>query len=534
MAAILGSGAMTNSIQEIEGMDVILTIGTNTKESHPVIANRMIKAIRKGAKLILADPRMVPMRKFADIHLQLRPGTDIALLNGLAHVILKEGLQDESFIKERTTGFKEWTKSVEEYTPEYVEKITSVPKEDLIRAARLYGGSRKAGLFYTMGITQHTHGTANVSAVANLVLLTGNIGRESTGVNPLRGQNNVQGACDVGALPNTYPGYQKVDLPAVKEKFENAWGVPLSGKAGLTTTEMLEEAKKGNMKAIYIMGENPVSTDPNQSHTVSALKALDFLVVQDIFMTETAQLADVVLPSTCFAEKEGTFSNTERKVQLLRKAVDAPGEARDDSDIIIELSNRMGYPMDYGKTEDILEEIGSVWQAMAGISFRRLEKGGIHWPCPSRDHPGTPILHKGSFPIGKAPFTSLKWAPPAEVPDAEYPYVLTTGRNLFQYHSGSMTRRVKDIEAHAGTPYVELNPDDAETLKVENGGRVRVASRRGEIALGTRVTAKVPKGIVFIPMHYSEALANVLTNDACDPTAKTPEFKACAVKLERC
>lgn len=522
---------MTNSIKEIEEMEVIFIIGSNTKESHPVIANRMIKAYRKGAHIIVADPRRVPMVRFADIHLGLNPGSDIALLNGMAHVIIKDDLYNKEFINDKTAGFEEFKKSVEEFTPEYVEKITGVPKDSIVKAALLYGGSRKAGLFYTMGITQHTCGTMNVNAVANLVMLTGNIGRESTGVNPLRGQNNVQGASDAGCLSNVYPGYQKVDLPEVRAKFEKAWGVTLSPKVGLTATQMIPAALEGKLKAMYIMGENPVVTDPNAHHTIEALKKLDFLVVQDIFLTETAALADVVLPATCFAEKDGTFSNTERKVQRVRKAVEPPGEAKDDLAIIMEIAKRVGYPLNYNSPADVLLEFGQVWPNLAGITYQRLDSGGIQWPCPDAEHPGTQYLYKAGFPKGKVHFSPAPYTPPAEITDAEYPFVLTTGRNLYQYHSGSMSRRVKQIEKHAGEPYVEISLDDAETLLIKEGDTIKVSSRRGSIAIKARVTRKIPKGIVFIPMHYAEASANMLTNDALDNVTQIPEFKACAVKI---
>lgn len=524
---------MTNSIKEIEDMEVIFIIGSNTKESHPVIANRMIKAYRNGAKIIVADPRRVPMVRFAEHFLNLKPGTDIALLNGMAHVITKEGLCNKQFLNEKTEGFVEFKKSLEEYTPERVEQITGVPKEKLIKAARLYGGSRKAGIFYTMGITQHTCGTNNVAAVANLVMLTGNIGRESTGINPLRGQNNVQGSSDAGCMPNVYPGYQPVDNPEIREKFEKAWGVSLSDKAGLKATEMIPAAHEGKIKALYIMGENPVVTDPNTHHTVEALKKLDFLVVQDIFLTETAQLADVVLPSTCFAEKDGTFSNTERKVQRVRKAVDAPGEARADLGIIMDISKRLGYEMNYKAPEDVLIEFGQLWPNLAGITYQRLKKEGIQWPCPDKDHPGTPYLYKAGFPKGKVKFSIVPYTPPAETTDEEFPFILTTGRNLYQYHSGSMTRKVQPIEAHAGEPYVEINPEDGKKLRISNGDQITVASRRGSIKIKARLTGNVPAGTIFIPMHYSEAAANVITNDALDAQVKIPEFKVCAARITK-
>jgi formate dehydrogenase alpha subunit len=530
LAAIFGSGAMTNSIREIEGMEIIFIIGSNTKETHPVIANRMIKAHRKGARIIVADPRKIPMVKFAEAYLKLQPGTDIALLNGMAHVIVKEGLQNDEFIREKTEGFDAWKKSLDEFTPAKVEQITGVPKDDIIKAAKMYGGSRKAGIFYTMGITQHTCGTDNVRTIANLATLTGNIGREFTGVNPLRGQNNVQGASDAACLPNVYPGYQKVDLPEVRQKFEQAWGVSLPGKRGLYATEMMNAAAAGDLKALYIMGENPVITDPHQHHTIKALKNLEFLVVQDIFMTETAQLANVVLPAACSFEKEGTFSNTERRVQRVRKAVNPPGEARDDLSIIMALSAAMGYPMDYRSPEQVLEEFGKVWPALAGITYDRIKSRGIAWPCPTKDHPGTEFLYKDGF-AKKIPFVPIAYNPPAEVVCGNYPFVLTTGRNLFQYHSGSMSRRVGAIEKHAGEAYIELNPADGGKLGIANGDMVRVLSRRGDVKIKARFTRRISEGTVFIPMHYREAAANVLTNDALDPDVLIPEFKVCAVQI---
>ncbi len=514
-------------------MEVIFIIGSNTKETHPVIANRMIKAYRKGAKIIVADPRKVPMVRFSEVFMKLKPGTDIALLNGMAHVILKEGLHNKEFIEAKTENFDEWKESVEEYTPDYVERITGVNKDEIIKAARLYGGSRKAGLFYTMGITQHTCGTENVRAIANLVMLTGNIGRESTGVNPLRGQNNVQGASDAGCLPNVYPGYQNTEDAEVRSKFEKAWGTALSQKKGLKATEMIPAALEGKLKALYIMGENPAVTDPNTHHTVKALKSLDFLVVQDIFMTETAELADVVLPSACFAEKDGTFSNTERRVQRVKKAVNSPGEAKDDLSIIMEISKRLGYPMTYGSPEDVLTEFGQLWPTIGGITYQRLNKEGIQWPCLTKDHPGTPYLYKDGFKKPKIHFHAISYAPPAEITDSEYPFILTTGRNLFQYHAGSMTRRVKPIETHAGEPYVEINPEDGKILNIKDGQMVTVTSRRGKINIKARITNSVSKGTIFIPMHYSEAAANIITNDALDAHVKIPEYKVCAVNIKK-
>ncbi len=532
LAAIFGSGAMTNSIREIEGMEVLFIIGSNTKESHPVIANRVIKAYRKGAKIIVADPRRVPMVKFSEVFLRMRPGTDIALLNGMANIILAEKLQNDEFIQGKTQGFDDWKKSLQEFTPARTEAITGVPASEIVKAARLYGSSRKAGIFYTMGITQHACGTDNVRAIANLATLTGNVGREFTGVNPLRGQNNVQGASDAACLPNVYPGYQKLGLPEVREKFEKAWGVPLPPKPGLAATEMMNAAAAGTLKAMYIMGENPVITDPNMHHTIEALNKLEFLVVQDIFLTETAKLADVILPAACSFEKDGTFTNTERRVQRVRKVVEPPPRARDDLSIIMRVSRALGYPMDYESPEQVLEEFGRVWPAMGGITYQRIDKRGIAWPCPAKDHPGTEYLYKDGFPLGRVRFVPVPFTPPAEVTSGAYPFVLTTGRNLFQYHSGSMTRRVSPIEKKAGEAYVEIHPSDGRKLGVENGDLVQVRSLRGSVRIKVRFTGRVAPGTVFIPMHYREAAANVITNDALDPDVKIPEFKVCAVQIE--
>ncbi len=526
---------MTNSMQEIENNEVLFVIGSNTKENHPIIALRMIKAKRKGAKIIIADPRRVPLVRFADIWIQHKPGTDVALLNGMMHVIIKEGLVKKDFILSLTEGFDDaFRKNLEEYTPEAVSKITGVPEDTIIRAARMYGSSDKAGIYYTMGITQHAHGTENVFSIANLALMTGNLGKEGAGVNPLRGQNNVQGATDMGCIPNLYPGYQRVNIPAIKEKFEALWKAKLSDKEGLTATEMLPAAEKGLLKALYIMGENPAVSDPNTTHTLKALKALDLLVVQDIFMTETAELAHVVLPGSSFAEKVGTFTNTERRVQRVRRAVNSPGMAMKDSLVIMELSKRMGYDMLYNHTDEIFREIGQAWPAMAGMSYARLEDGGLQWPCPTTDHPGTPFLFKGGFPRGKGRFTTVTYKPSAEQTDKDYPFILTTGRLLFQYHTGSMTRRVKQIDKISSEAFIEINPGDAKDLSIDNGMKVKVSSRRGSITVKALVSKRPAKGVVFIPFHFKEAAANVLTSSTTlDPVAKIPSFKVSTVRIEK-
>ncbi len=535
LATVFGSGAMTNSIPEIENNDLLFVIGSNTKENHPIIALRMIKAARKGAKIIVADPRKVPLVRFAHIWMQHRPGTDVALLNSMMHVIVKEGLMDKEFIVFRTEGFdQDFLKGLDEYTPEVGQKITGVPKEKIIESARLYAAASNPGIYYTMGITQHSHGTDNVFCIANLGLMTGSLGKESSGVNPLRGQNNVQGSSDMGCSPNTYPGYQKVTIAAIKEKFENLWGAKLSDTEGLTATDMLSAAEAKKLRAMYIMAENPVMSDPDMQHTVKAFGALDFLVVQDIFMTETAELADVVLPAASFAEKQGTFTNTERRVQRVRRAVSPPGEAREDLWIITELSNRMGYEMKYPRIEAVFQEMGMAWPAMGGMTYSRLNRGGLQWPCPTQDHPGTPYLFKGGFPRGKGRFTVVKYRPSIEEPDEQYPFILTTGRVLFQYHTGTMTRRVDAINMVSPDPFVEINPEDARDMAVEDGVMLRVTSRRGSIELKAHLSKRPDRGVVFIPFHFKEAAANVLTNSkALDPFCKIPELKVSTVRIEK-
>jgi formate dehydrogenase alpha subunit len=523
---------MTNSISETENHDVLFVIGSNTTETHPIIGLKMKKAVRKGAELIIADPRRIDLVRFATLWLQHKPGTDVALLNSIMHVIVKEDLIDRKFIENWTEGFASFKKCLEEYTPEVGEKITGVLREDIIKAALLYGNAIRPGIYYTMGITQHTHGTENVYSIANLAMMTGNLGRESTGVNPLRGQNNVQGACDMGCLPDFYPGYQKVNIPPIKEKFEKAWGVKLSDTVGLTAPEMISAAAEGTIKAMYIMGENPVLSDPNVNHTLAALRKLDFLVVQDIFMTETAELADVILPAACFAEKDGTFTNTERRVQRVRRAVEPPGEAKEDSWIIMGLAKTLRYWMNYDFIEEIFREAATLWPALAGMTYKRLDNKGLQWPCPTLDHPGTQYLFKGGFPRGKASFSVVNYRLSEELPDEEYPFLLSTGRLLFQYHTGSMTRKVDAINKVSPEAYVEIHPGDAKQLGINDGKRVKVSSRRGSIDIKAIISDRPLKGMLFIPFHFREAAANVLTSTALDPIAKIPELKICAVKVE--
>lgn len=532
LAKAFGSGAMTNPIEDFDTTTgAIFVIGSNTTECHPIIGSSIKRAARRGVPLIVADPRAIELTDLATIWLRQKHGTDSALINALIHVILKEGLEYKEFISARTEGFEEFRASVEPYTPEFAEKITGVPAEDIIRAAHTYAEASAASIVYSMGITQHTTGTDNVLALANLAMVTGNLGKPGSGVNPLRGQNNVQGACDMGALPNVFPGYQKVDDDAVRSKFEAAWGVTLPAQPGQTLVEMIHAAAEGKLKALYVMGENPMLSDPDVNHVEKALKNLDFLVVQDIFLTETGELADVVLPAAAFAEKDGTFSNTDRRVQLVRKALEAPGEARVDSEIICDVARRMGYDMAYPNAAAIHDEIASLTPSFGGITHARLEQGGLQWPCPSADHPGTPILHVGQFTRGLGKFHPVEFIPPKELPDEEYPFVLSTGRILEHYHTGTMSRRSEVLDSLVPGGTIEINPDDAERLGIGDGDVVRVKSRRGQIEIETDVTERVTPGTVFLAFHYREAPANRLTIAALDPVAKIPEFKVCAVRI---
>lgn len=513
---------------------MLLVIGSNTTETHPVIGYRMKMAKKKGAALIVVDPRQVDLAEHADLFLQLRPGTNEALLNGLIHVIIEEGLADEDFIRERTVGYAEMAAAVKKYTPGYVEEITGVAAEDIRRAARLYAQVESAAIFYTMGITQHSSGTNNVLAVANLAMVSGNVGKRSAGVNPLRGQNNVQGACDMGALPNVVTGYQRLDNRDTQSKFKKDWGVKLPVDPGLTVTEIIDGILDGGIKVLYVMGENPALSDANLSHVMEALAKVDFLVVQDIFLTETAALADVVLPAAAFAEKWGTFTNTERRVQLVRQAVNPPGEARADWVILHELASRLGLKWNYGGPEEIFQEITRLTPSYAGISYKRLEEeGGLQWPCPEAGHPGTPYLHVKQFSSGKGYFTPVEYQPPAEEPDAEYPLLLTTGRNLFHYHTGTMTRRSSAIGLFKPEEMAQISKEDAKKLGVGDGDLVKISSRRGEVKVKVQVTEIVPPGVVFMTFHFHEAAVNLLTNNKVDPVAKIPEYKVCAVKLEK-
>jgi formate dehydrogenase alpha subunit len=535
LAKAFGSGAMTNSVEDFDKAGAIFVIGSNTTECHPVIGAAIKRAVLKNkTPLIVADPRTIELTELAVLHLRHRGGTDVALINAMAHVIIKEGLADRAFIDERTEGFEDLRKAVEPYTPEMAAKITGVPAEKIIEAARIYAGAPAASIVYSMGITQHTTGTDNVLALANLAMLTGNVGKPGAGVNALRGQNNVQGACDVGCLPTDYPGYQKVADEAARAKFSKAWGVPLPAKPGLTVTETIGAAMEGKLRALYVMGENPMLSDPDQHHVEEALRKLDFLVVQDIFLTETAQLAHVVLPAAAFAEKDGTFTSTERRVQRVRKGIEPPGEARQDWQIVSDLSLRLGYKMEYADPAAIMDELASVSPIYGGLTLARLEQGGIQWPCPTRDHPGTPILHIGKFSRGKGKFHPVEYIPPKELPDAQYPFLLATGRILQHFHTGSMSRRSDVLANLVSVGGIEIHPDDAARLGIRDTQAVRVTSRRGEIEIAAHVTDRVSPGTVFLAFHFAEAPANRLTIAALDPVAKIPEFKVCAVRIAPC
>ncbi|EKQ51606.1 MAG: formate dehydrogenase, alpha subunit, archaeal-type [Methanobacterium sp. Maddingley MBC34] len=539
LAQTFGSGAMTNSLESCAHADVVFLIGTNTLEQHPLMWRRALQAKENGAKIMVADPRFTPSAKQADLYIPFQSGTDVALLNSMMNVIIAEGLEDKEFVENRTTGYEELKEMVKQYPPEEAEKITGVPADLIKEAAIMYAKADSAALLFSMGITQHTVGTENVMSTSNIAMLTGNIGRPGTGVNPLRGQNNVQGACDMGALPVVYPGYQAVINEELGTKMQTSWGCgDLSCAPGLTVVEMMHAAHDGDIKGMYIMGENPMISDPDQQHVEAALNNLDFLVVQDIFLTETAALADVVLPAYSWAEKDGTFTSTERRVQYIRKAVEGPGETRDDWEIISDIATRMGSELfKFNSAHEIFEEVRYVTPQYAGMNQERLSKPeALHWPCPDEEHPGTPILHAEKFatPDGLGVFKAIEFKPPAENPDDEYPFILTTGRVLFHWHTGSMTRRSTTLDREVPTGFVEINPEDAAKLGIKNKEMVKVKTRRGEIEVPAKVTSDIIQGTVFIPFHFAECAANMLTSgDALDPFAKMPELKVSAASIEK-
>lgn len=531
-----GSGAMTNSIQEIGNSKCIFAIGTNTTETHPIIGLQIRKAVKKSAKLIVANPRKINLCNNADIFLQQKIGSNVALLMGIAKVIVNEKLEDKSFIDERCENYQAFIDSLNEISFEEIEKITNIKKDEIKKAAIIFAENKPATILYGMGITQHSNGTDNVLAIANLAMLTGNIGMESSGVNPLRGQNNVQGACDMGCLPNVFPGYQSTSDSEIIEKFEKAWNCKLTDKEGLTLTEIFKSINNDKIKGMYIVGENPILSEPDSSKVEEALKKLDFLVVQDIFLTETAKLADVVLPAGTFAEKNGTFTNTERRVQRIRKAIEPIGESKPDWWITCEIAKKLGAKgFDFENTSQIMEEIACLTPIYGGISYERLENGGLQWPCSTKEHPGTKILHTEKFARknGKGYFTPIKYKPPLEDIDEEYPILLTTGRSLYQFHTGTMSRQVSGLNQKKGEEFVEINPVDAKKFGFQDNDAVKVISRRGEVTARIKITEVSPKGCVFMTFHFSESATNRLTNPGLDKQSKIPELKVCAIRLER-
>ena len=529
-----GSGAMTNSIDEFENTPLIFVIGSNTTECHPVMGIKIRKAVAEGkTKLIVADPRRISLTDIAHKHLQQKPGSDVALVSAMMYTIIDENLADEKFIKERTENYEAFAEAVKNCSPEFAAKVSGLDAEDIREAARMYAGAESASIVYSMGITQHSTGTDNVLSLANLAMLTGNVGKKYSGVNPLRGQNNVQGACDMGALPNVYPGYQKVAEPDIHEKFEKAWNSKLSDKPGLTVVEIMDGARKKDVRALYVVGENPVLSDPDSNEVLEGLKNLDFLVVQDLFLTETAELAHVVLPASSFAERLGTFTNTERRIQKYRKAVKAPGVSRPDWEIITSIANEMGARWKYDHVSQIMNEIADVTPIYRGISYDRIDPVGLQWPCTAKDHPGTAVLHQERFSRGLGRFHAVNFMPQKELPDEDYPFILSTGRMLQHWHTGTMSRKSEVLHKIVPRGYLEINPDDASNLGITKDDTVSVSSRRGEIESDVRITEKMAKGVVFLTFHFKESPANVLTIAALDPLAKIPEFKACAVSIKK-
>lgn len=548
LAASFGSGAMSNSMDDVaKQAKAFFIIGSNTTEQHPVFGTMLRRAVRfRGAKLVVADPRRIDITEFATLHLRQKPGTDIALINGLMYIILEKGWEDRQFIEQRTEGFEEFKATVMQYPPAKASEITGVPVAQLYEAAEIIAQNKPTAVIWAMGITQHITGVRNVMDLANFQMLLGNMGLPGGGVNPLRGQNNVQGACDMGGLPNVYPAYQAVTNDEIRLKFENAWGATSNNKVGLTVTEMMPGILEEKIHVLYILGEDPIMSDPNTNHIRKCLEALDFFVLQEIFPSETSAYADVLLPGISFAEKTGTFTNTERRVQMVRQAIKPIGDARPDWWITSEIAKRIltgtsnRVPLEapysgweYRDTSEIMAEINALTPSYGGITHERLEKGEhLQWPCPKTDHPGTPILHTAQFTRGKGKFAPIDHIPPAELPSDEYPMILSTGRVLYHWHGGEMTRRAQGLMQIYGEALVELNPNDAEKLGVNGKNIVRVTSRRGSIEAQAWVTDRVPPGMVFANFHFPEASANELTIDALDPVSKIPDYKVAAVKVE--
>ena len=525
---------MTNSIPEIRDTDFLFVTGSNTSEAHPIIAMEMKRAIRRGAKLAVSDPRAIPLVEWADWHMALKPGTDVWLLNAMAHVIVTEGLTDDDYIERNCENWDAVRDTVLRYPPEEAEKVTGVPAEQIREVAREYATAEKAGIYYTLGITEHTTGTDNVYALSNLVLMTGNLGKRSAGMNPLRGQNNVQGANDAGATPIFYPGYQRVDEPGIAEKFAEAWGVPQKNVPGLNLNEMMKEMPKGHIKGMFLMGEDIVISEPNVCAVEAGMNELEFLAVQDIFFNESCRFADVILPAACFAEKEGVFTNSDRRVQLVRKAVDPPGQARPDWEVLLDLMKRAGLEQpDYSHPREIYAEMASLTPKFAGISHERIEReGGLQWPVASPDAPSTEYLHKGGVLRGKGKFQPVEYRPPFELEDAEYPLVLSTGRTLYHYNAATQTRRSEGLSAKQPEGFVEIHPKNARKLGVQDGQMVDVVTRRSRVKARAMVSRQVRYNRIWMPFHFPEMRTNELTVDAGDAVTGTGEYKVCAARIE--
>jgi formate dehydrogenase major subunit len=536
MQRALNTSAASGSMREVEyAADVIFIAGANTTETHPVFGAAIKRAHARGATLIVADPRKTELAARADIHLQMQPGTDVALFNAMLNHIIARGLEDKEFIARRMHGWDEVRAAVQAMTPEVAAKITGVPADKIRRAAELYARGPNTSTLWAMGLTQHANGTDLVTALLNLMLACGMIGRWGAAMMPVRGQNNVQGASDVGAIPFVYTDYRSVKDPAVRAEYARVWGVPeesLSLKEGLMVTEIVQEGS--GVRGMYIMGENPIISDPDIAHAEHWFEELEFLAVQDLFLTETARYADVVLPGSSFAEKTGTYVNTERRIQLAHQACEPPGDARQDLDILIELSNRLGLKTPFRTPEDVMREIVRVTPSWAGVSYARLEGAGLQYPVPTPDHPGTPFLFDDRFPTadGRGVFVPVEYAPPVELPDDDYPFVMNTGRQLYHWHTGTMTRRASGLDQREPTPIMEINPADAAALGVADGDLVRVTSRRNSLVISCRISERVAPGQVFVPFHFREAAANLLTNPVLDPYAKMAELKCCAVRIE--
>ena len=533
LASAFGSGAMTNSIGEIKDIDTIFIIGSNPTDAHPVIGIEMKKALRRGAKLVVCDPRKTWMARHADVHIQHIPGTDNYLINAMMNYIIENEWHDQKFLDERCENYGPFRENLKNYSIDDAAQVCGVEAADIRRAAELYAKGRPSSIFYTLGITEHTCGTENVQNLANLSMVCGHIGKASSGVNPLRGQNNVQGGCDMGAIHTVFPGYQKVADEAVREKFGKAWGVQIPTNVGGRVTDFIEWAGEGKLKAFHVMGEDPILSEPNQAKVIRYVENLEFLVVQEIFMSETARRADVILPAACFAEKDGTFTNSERRVQRVRKAVEPPGEARPDWQIICDLSTAMGYEMDYHDASEIFDEMASLTPSYGGMSFERIDDVGLQWPCPTEDHPGTMFLHEGRFARGKGLLHVIDFRPPAETPDDEYPFVLSTGRTLYNYNIGNMSRKNDTITQKQNENFVEMNAADAERLGISEEGAARVTTRRGSVVVKAHVSDKVRPGALWMPFHFAETAANRLTNDVFDNVTRTGEYKACAARVEK-